>query len=112
MESIRTYTEQVEDKESLGAIRKAIAEAKVIVLLGTAYHPNNMALLVGENSGFVEKTIYATRKGISDADLVVVNRELSKLCGKKVPSSTHQADYHFVEECRDLFKKYRMSMRQ
>jgi hypothetical protein len=108
--NIRTYTEQMEDHESLGAIRKAVVEAEVIMFLGTAYHPNNMGLLVGEKDDLTRKTFYATRKGISSADIPVVHQAVSKLCGKNASSTQYQL--YFQDECHNLFEEYRMSMRR
>ncbi len=111
MSSVKTYTEQIEDDNTLIAMRKAVAEAEIIVFLGTAFHSNNMALLTGGTKTLSEKTIYATRYGISDADLPAVNGALSRLCGADTPRLEHHRNYHFSMKCQQLFDEYRMSLR-
>ncbi len=116
MKTLKTYTEQIEDKEDLRAIREAIIKADIIVFLGTAFHDNNIALLGDETyrspNNSVMKRIYATRKGISDDDLSVVQQQLSYLCGVRPPNSMRLSNYFFAQKCRELFDQYRMSLRQ
>ena len=107
--SLRTYTEQVADTTTLQAMKAAILEAKTLVFLGSAFHANNMALLAPPaNSHSETKRIFATRKGISDADLVRVKYALSVLRG--VPSEHHDTGNFFASTCYDLFETYRMSL--
>jgi hypothetical protein len=108
--SLRTYTEKIEDKKGLRAIRVAIAAAEVIVFMGNAYHPNNMRLLgSGANPPKVGR-IYGTRAGIiSDADLQCVKRLLPRLNGFP---KTHDARYFFARTCTDLFEEYSRSLRE
>lgn len=112
LKDLKTYTEQIGDDERLNKIRAAIAEAHVIVFLGNAFHPNNMALLTPEAGTAGRKKIYSTRYGISDADLSVVKKQLTILSGsttKYIPSPIE--DYFFSEKCHQLFEAYRMSLR-
>lgn len=116
MKNIRTYSEQIEDDASVQAMQKAMKEADVIVFLGTAFHPNNMALLTDNEyrvrPDTVTKRIYATRQGTSDADLTVVFEQFSLLCGIRPPSPKQRPGYHLAPECRDLFNDFRMSLRR
>jgi len=118
IKNIKTFTEKIEDGGGLNSIRKAIVDAQVLVFLGNAFHTINTDLLIDESytSEFVNKRIFATRKGISDVDLNVVRDQLSKLCGIKnrgIPNHAllNQKSY-FANTCSDLFAECRMSLRQ
>ncbi|SRR5258708_2280683 len=109
--SLRTYTEQIEDEATLQAMKGAVLSAKTLVFLGSAFHANNMALLrPPENTHNEPKQIFATRKGISDADLVRVKYAFSVLRG--VPSEHHDTGNFFASTCSDLFETYKLSLRR
>lgn len=118
LSNLKTFTEKIEDTDGLNSIRKAIVDAEVLVFLGNAFHPINTELLIDETfaSEAVYKRIFATRKGISDADLNVVRGQLSKLCGIKAQTTLSKnslnANSHFADTCSHLFTEYRMSLRQ
>jgi hypothetical protein len=112
--NLKTYTEQIEDEASLGAIRGAITKAQVIVFLGNAFHANNMRLLQAGEPLVIPKRVYATRKGISDSDLPVVERQFRNMTGLTQPKNRN-LEIHFggaEEGCAALFDRYRMSLRQ
>jgi len=73
---LRTFTEQIEDGEELAAMRQALSEAKHIVFLGFAYHPQNMTLLQRGVQGSATR-VYGTAVGLSDADKQVVHGQLN-----------------------------------
>ena len=110
--SVRTYTERVEAAEELAAMRHAVQDAEALVFLGCAYHPNNMGLLLAP--GVVTKTerVFATRKGISEADLPIVEQTLAKLRGLTSSAYVHYTSHNFAQTCKDLFSDYRMALRQ
>jgi len=109
--SLRTYTEQVEDNATLQAMKAAVLEARTLVFLGSAFHENNLTLLRPlENTHNEPKQIFATRKGISDADLVRVKYAFSVLRG--VPSEHHDTGNFFASTCSDLFETYKLSLRR
>jgi hypothetical protein len=118
LSNLKTFTEKTEDAEGLNSIRKAIVDAEVLVFLGNAFHPINTELLIDETftSTTVSKRIFATRKGISDADLNVVRKQLFKLCGlhSHIPfvESVFNQKTFFADTCSHLFNEYRMSLRQ
>lgn len=107
-DGLKTYTEQIEDSESLIAMRNAVADANPIIFLGNHYHDTNINLLCGgKHTGNVSKAIYGTRKGIfSDDDLNVIKAKLDK-----TSSRSGLASFRFSETCADLFKEYGRSMR-
>lgn len=117
LRNLRTYTEQIEDDESLNAIRKAIFEAEVLVFLGSAFHPANMKLITAEKRREVtQKRIFATRLGVSDADLGVVRESLGVVCGANLRRSQlvgkRYLDINFSSECNKLFSDFGMALRQ
>ena len=71
---LRTYTEQIEDKNLLDEIRRMVLNSKRIIFLGFGFHEQNMSLLkvdAGER-----RTIYATAQGISEADTSIILTQL------------------------------------
>jgi hypothetical protein len=112
--TLRTYTEQIEEKERLTAIHRAVSDAAVIVFLGNAFHPNNVSLLSPDLlSAVPRKRIYATRLGVSDQDLPFVEKRLRKLGGALQTNSHCEFFFTYLQErCADLFARYHMSLRQ
>lgn len=115
--NLKTYTEQVDDVESLNQVKQAIQEAGVLVFLGMAYHPNNINLLQ-THCDEMSKKIYATRVGISDDDLPVVRRRIMNMLRPDAYLSTTHTIHEknalerilFADECTNLFDKYKMSL--
>ena len=84
--SLRTYTEQIEEKATLQAMKTALAKARTLVFLGSAFHENNLTLLMPpKNSHSQRKQIFATRKGILDPDLPSLYYAMSRLHGIRPP---------------------------
>ncbi len=71
---IRTFTEGVENPESLAEMKRELREADRIVFLGSAFHRQNLELLRANVRGGAQ--VLATASGISDQDLDVVEREI------------------------------------
>jgi hypothetical protein len=108
--NIKTYTEQIEEGIELRKIRKAIDDAEVIVFLGTAFHPNNISMLREEQNKQKQKRFYATRKGISDSDLLVVCGEIGTLAGSGFDYVRLPENMFFAQECHDLFEQYQRGL--
>lgn len=104
VKSLRTYTEQVEDRSALDAIKDVVGQAEVLVFLGNQFHRNNMDLLRPTRT--IRKAIYATRAGISERDLGVVQDQLNQL--RQLGGERGRCN--FSETCFDLFDDYRMSL--
>ena len=79
---IKTYTEQIEQSETLAEIRDVVSDAHTIVFLGLSYHPGNMKLLGLENASHVEQ-IFGTAKGVSESDAAFILRQIEASVRKK-----------------------------
>jgi hypothetical protein len=111
--NVRTYSEQLEDQDSLFEMQKSIAEAETLVFLGNAYHLNNLKLLYPKFESRLNKKIYATRMGISEEDLPVVKQRLNEFYNSEVRSNLRASNTTkvlFADSCSDLFSKYRLSL--
>lgn len=63
--SIRTYSEQLEDKGELKNIRDAVDDAETVVFLGFGFHKQNVDLLSGP--GAKRKEVFTTACGVSNS---------------------------------------------
>lgn len=63
--SIRTYSEQLEDKTELQKIEQVVETAETVVFLGFGFHKQNVDLLSGPTSD--QKAVFATACGVSDS---------------------------------------------
>ncbi len=75
-ESIRTFTEQIDDDDELAQIRRPIAEATKLVFLGFGFHHQNLQLLLPDREKQV-KQIYGSGWGMSDTDIDHAKSRLS-----------------------------------
>jgi hypothetical protein len=78
---LKTYTEQVEEGETLEEIRRSIAYSSQLIFLGFGFTQENMKLLscADFTSTPTHKKIYATGKGISPYDVAAVTSKISNL---------------------------------
>jgi hypothetical protein len=106
--NIKTYTEQAHSAE-WKKIGDAMKDAETVVFLGFAFHPQNMQLLSTEGDTRI-RHVYATAKGISASDVVVIERLIRTMLGSR-SSSVPQENIHIVDiSCNDLFKEYWRSL--
>ena len=116
VEKIKTYTEQIEDLETLERMRASVEEADQIVFLGFAFHPQNMELLTLHHPT-PPKRVYATGMGVSRQETDEVTRRIVDLYRGESSSSISSFEYDQTDdlyeryvviendvECRDLFK--------
>lgn len=114
---LKTYTEQIEDSEELNQARQLIFDANILVFLGNAYHPNNMALLQVKCDK-LNKVIYATRYSISDHDIPIIRSRIMNMLfsnrDKAISSITLKKigdnNIYFADKCLDVFEQYRYSL--
>jgi hypothetical protein len=102
VQGIRTYTEQVEDKESLSRIKLAIKNAKTIVFLGFAYHSQNMDILRPTAKRGQVNAIFGTAFGISDYRA----REASELAENLTRGGTGIIQINNTLKCNRLLIEY------
>ena len=100
---IKTFTERVEDKETLKEMRQLVQESETIVFLGFAFHRQNMMLIKPENPTRA-KQVFATAKGISDSDSDVVRKSVYDLLEKK--SKDTKLEFRNKLTCYGLFNEY------
>lgn len=109
-DQIKTFSEQLEEKDTLNAIKTEIANAQTLVFLGMAFHPQNLKILTPDEECSVQK-IYGTAFGISDSDLSIVEAQIREM----VDMPTGILDSLSVElrndlKCADLFDQYQRSL--
>jgi hypothetical protein len=102
---IRTFNEQLEDKDELAAIRGQVANAHRIVFLGFHFHHQNMELLKasGPGRGGIVNS-YATALDRSDADGVLIDGQIRAMLSERGGSWNVVAP---DRDCKGLFKDCR-----
>lgn len=105
---IRTYNEEVDDKQKIGEIRQAVAKAKIIVFLGFHFHKQNVELLSPEaDQPPVTGTavVYATQIKRSSADIGVIDAQ-------RIPQILHgrvvlpSSSYTTQRSCQEFFRDF------
>lgn len=109
-QSIRTYTETVDDVVEAKTIRDAIAKAEKIVFLGCGFHRQNIDILVPahlKNSG----QVVATTFGVSNTDLESVRKRIASLYrpSHMSPDNRFKDSLHGMT-CTELFDECAMSL--
>ena len=102
---IRTFTESTKpDSEVTEQIHMRLAEARLVLFLGFAYHSLNLKLLRleprGEWGPFAD--CYGTAVGLSTPDTSVLSQELASLSGLCLDRIVLRNDL----KCADLFSEY------
>jgi hypothetical protein len=112
---IRTFTEQVEDENSLSAMRESVSRAETLVFLGFAFHPQNMDLLdVGIGSNV--QRVFATSYGCSKSDIEVFVGQIRKMLGDEFSIGARFDGYDvdvkvpFGLKCVDLLSEFSRSI--
>jgi hypothetical protein len=109
-DGIRTFTEEVADPARLSELRKLVADARNVVFLGFAFHPQNLELL--KPTSIVEpKRIYGTVMGVSDPDRHVIEETLRIMFGKPKKLRVQTIDLH-TGTCASLFDTYSRTLTQ
>ncbi|WP_193368244.1 hypothetical protein [Pelagibius marinus] len=101
---IKTFTEQVDDEDSLGAAHEAITKADQVAFLGFAFHDQNMELL-NPGTETSARRILATGKGLSGTDCDMVQSEL-KRAFEKADGSVPFIHVGQNLTCVDLFDEF------
>ncbi len=102
---IKTFTEGTDPNSSaITAIRKAMADSQIVMFLGFAFHPQNLALIRPTRAHTSPDTVryFGTAKGISDSDSKEIVSELSQLGGAKAENIAIRNDLTSA----GLFREY------
>lgn len=102
---IRTFNEQVDDAETLNALKSNIADAETLVFLGFGYHEQNMELLQPAEKGRIQRA-FGTARNISEFDCIQVRNKISNL-GKR-EFQIMQIDKKLM--CINLFQEFQMNL--
>ncbi len=102
---IRTFNEQVDDAETLNALKAKIADAETLVFLGFGYHEQNMDLLQPVEKGHIQRA-FGTARNISEFDCIQVRNKISNL-GKR-NFQTMQIDKEL--SCINLFQEFQINL--
>lgn len=107
---IRTFTEETDPaSEEITKIHEAVLEAQMIVFLGFAFHPDNMALITPQQPDDSNTTIdyYATAHGMSNSNQQQIGWDLRKLR----PAEARDNNYNIAPlTCVDFFDEYSKSL--
>ena len=106
-EQIKTFTEGTNPEASdIIEIRRRVETADTLIFLGFAYHRQNLKLLEhptdNKNNREGEIKCYGTAFGISEADLGVIESEITELLG---PMQFCNLEGNLT--CSELYNKYR-----
>ena len=109
-EQIKTFTEGTNPEASdIMEIRRRVDTADTLIFLGFAYHRQNLELLErptdSKNNREREIKCYGTALGISEADLGVIESEITELLG---PMQFYNLEGNLT--CSELFNKYRRTL--
>ena len=111
---IKTYTEQIEQSATLGALKDAVMNADTLVFLGYSYHPENMRLLTLDQPGATER-VFGTAKDISIADIGIIEEQIKMMVAEK--PLYRDADGYLNEQlfirdqtCAGLLQEYSRSL--
>jgi hypothetical protein len=98
---IKTFTERVEDEPTRNAMRQKVQEADTLVFLGFAFHPLNLEL-IGPEEKSVARRLFATRLGISESDLRVIDSDVKRTLKR---TSMHSG-LRYSSTCTELFSEF------
>lgn len=82
-DSLKTYTERVEDSEELGRIKGRILDADKMVFLGFAFHRQNMKLLK-PNSDLFARRVYGTAYKFAPTEQELAHNQIASFCGRSL----------------------------
>jgi hypothetical protein len=103
-EEIKTFNEQIKEKELLDAVHATLNEAVRIVFLGFHFHKQNMDLLTVTNeSGTVKPHVFATTLDRSGAEQKMITERVTKVTGVNRPPKSIEL---LGLGCKALFKNY------
>src|SRR5208282_1326512 len=117
MSQIKTYSEQVENDDTLNSIRHEIAEAETLVFLGFSYLDLNMDVL-DPGADCAAQNVFGTAFGISESDVSqikdkirrLVRRNLSELRTRNTVQTVEERLYIRNLKCAEVLEEYSRSL--
>lgn len=111
---IRTYTEQVERRDTLEQLKSTVRDADTLVFLGFSYHPENMSLLSLDHPGMTER-VFGTAKDISASDIDIIKNQIRGMVGNKslnFPGRDFDSERLFINDttAAKLLREYSRSL--
>ena len=107
---IRTFTEKMAVSDTVDQVRKAIADARTVVFLGFAFHPQNMELLVPGGTISGVQQVYGTAVGMSERDRKAteeyLNRSFTRPSGKVRGPTVQLVDL----ECSEFMRQFKRTL--
>jgi hypothetical protein len=117
---IKTYTEQVEERDELATIHHEVKIADTLVFLGFSYHPQNMRLLKPDTECSASK-VFGTAVGIAASDMPIILDQVRKIIGRSLKKFPHDRSSMMMSEpihihndlkCAALLQEYSRSLFQ
>ena len=103
-DEIKTFNEQIEDKDLIRNIHGAINAAQRIVFLGFHFHKQNMELMmVTDDAQAIRPAVIATVLGRSPPDQEMIKQRITNMTGAKRPPKSIET---FADGCRGLFRNF------
>lgn len=103
--NIKTFTDQIEDRNFLSEIRELVKQADTIVFLGFAFHDQNMELLYPDSRGR-PKRVFASAHGISKSDCGTLTDKIYKLTGGLGWPSSNDFQLRNDLTCSGIFTEF------
>ncbi|MCO6186256.1 hypothetical protein [Rhizobium sp. L1K21] len=108
---IRTFSEQIDDQDSLAQIRDKIKSSRQLVFLGMAFHDANLDILEPRDHTDIRR-ILGTALGISESDINVIKTRLShKIVQRSQKTMKDRILLGSSLKCADLFYEYYRTLR-
>jgi len=111
-ESIKTYTEQIEEDDTLKNIKREVADAETIVFLGFGFNEQNMNILA-PTSRTNTRRVFATAFKISDPDVNAIHQKINSTLHKHGTSQYFSPDKIHVRNtltCAKFFDEYQITL--
>lgn len=114
---LSTFTEEIGDADKLKRLRALVAEAKHVIFLGFAFHPQNMRVLTAPHDSHRTRHVYATGLGIQEQQREAVKHLVLRMMDTSVHRTSLdrisiEADDHASDAnpCRDLLIANRLNL--
>jgi hypothetical protein len=117
-DQIKTYTEQIEDNDTLSAIKREVEDTEALVFLGFSYQDLNIKLLDPGKECTV-RSVYGTAYEISDSNVEEIKEQLRRLVGHSLAESRMRGSQETISErlyirshlkCAELLEEYSRSL--